>query len=98
MATLITGANGSLAYWDGAPATPVARAFQATGTFQKPHLLSFAGLSAFADNGNHAPKGAEGAVTWDGGMELLLKIAGGPAAIRYPLASRAARPPRRFVN
>lgn len=76
MAALITGTCGTLAYWDDAPATKTGRAFGLRGDFRKPQLTSFAGLSAFAANGNHAPSGIDGAVTWDAGLHLLFRISG----------------------
>ncbi len=76
MAALITGTCGTLAYWDSAPATKTGRAFGPRGNFHKPQLTSFAGLSAFAANGNHPPSDFDGAVTWDAGMHLLFRIAG----------------------
>ncbi|MEW9921404.1 hypothetical protein AB2B41_17485 [Marimonas sp. MJW-29] len=77
MAAIMTGTHGTLAYWTAAPATARGRAFGPGGDFRKSHLKSFARLSAFAANGNHAAKGCEGAVTWDAGLDLLFRIAGG---------------------
>lgn len=76
MAMIMTGAKGSLAYWDAAPAKTADRAFGSEGTFHKPLLCSFAGLSAFAANGNHPPSDFDGAVSWDAGVDLLFRIAG----------------------
>jgi hypothetical protein len=76
MAAIMTGTHGTLAYWDAAPATDCGRAFGPRGDFHKPQLISFARLSAFAANGNHAPSECDGAVTWDAGLDLLFRIAG----------------------
>lgn len=76
MATIITGAQGSLGYWQAAPKGPALRAFSTDGTFTKPIERSFARLSAFAANGNHAPTDFDGAICWDEGMDLLFRIAG----------------------
>ena len=42
-------------------------------------VRSFARLSRFADNANHAPAGHEGAQTSDDVMAFLQKVAGGKA-------------------
>lgn len=76
MAALMTGTCGTLAYWDAEPAVKTGRAFGLRGDFHKPHLTSFAGLSAFAANGNHPPSDFDGAVTWDAGLDLLFRISG----------------------
>lgn len=76
MTVIITAANGTLAYWTSACGDPAVPAFDPAGRFHQPELLGFAGLSAFADNRNHAPSGCEGAVTWDAGIDLLFRIAG----------------------
>ncbi len=76
MTSIMTGAGGTVAYWNRAPREISNRAFSPTGDFHKPQHLSFAGLSAFADNSNHAPTDFEGAITWDSGIDLLFKIAG----------------------
>lgn len=76
MSAIITYAESNVAYWAGASAQNTGRAFGFAGEFRKPQLRSFARLSAFAANSNHAPQNAEGAVTWDAGMDLLFKIAG----------------------
>ena len=76
MAAIMTGSHGTLAFWDGALTPENGRAFGLQGDFYKKHLRSFAGLSAFAANGNHAPADFDGAVTWDAGLDLLFRIAG----------------------
>lgn len=76
MATIMTGAAGNLAYWEGSPFPLSGSAFDKMGNFQRPDLTSFACLSAFADNSNHAPWGFDGAITWDAGVNLLFRIAG----------------------
>ncbi|KIN60578.1 hypothetical protein Z945_1553 [Sulfitobacter noctilucae] len=76
MASIITSAQGSLAYWTGKATGPGSRAFDHKGNFSKPELCGFSGLSAFAANSNHPPADFEGAVTWDAGVDLLFRIAG----------------------
>ena len=76
MAMIMTGAKGALAYWEAGSTARVDRAFRPDGTFLRPLLRSFAGLSAFAANGNHPPADFDGAVSWDAGVDLLFRIAG----------------------
>ena len=76
MNVIITGANGTLAYWTADGSGPALRAFDRVGGFHRPGLLGFARLSAFAVNRNHAPSGHDGAVTRDAGIDLLFRIAG----------------------
>ncbi|MDG1171131.1 MAG: hypothetical protein P8N14_18215 [Sulfitobacter sp.] len=76
MAAIITGSNGTVAYWAPRAAPKQGRAFGFNGTFHKKHLCAFAGLSVFAANGNHGPSHIDGAVTSNAGMDLLFRIAG----------------------
>lgn len=76
MASIITGAAGTIAYWENTPLPLSPSAFDVKGNFHQPELLSFAGLSVFADNQNHAPSDFDGAVSWDAGLDLLFRIAG----------------------
>jgi hypothetical protein len=78
MKLIMTEKQGNLAYWNRA--TPIAapdRAFRMGTRFTKENVRSFARLSAFAANGNHAPKGCDGAITSDLAIEFLYKVAGG---------------------
>ncbi|MEM7519941.1 MAG: hypothetical protein AAF307_02790 [Pseudomonadota bacterium] len=76
MAMIMTGATGTVAYFEAARHEPTRRAFGALGEFRKPMSRSFARLSAFPANGNHAPTDFDGAVSWDEGLKLLYQIAG----------------------
>ncbi|KIN64106.1 hypothetical protein Z946_2993 [Sulfitobacter noctilucicola] len=76
MAQVITGAGGSIAYFNAKPKPRAVPVFDATGGFHADAQRGFAGLSAFAANGNHAPTDFDGAVTWDAGVDLLFRIAG----------------------
>ncbi len=76
MASIITIATGSLAYWSAESRTEDSRAFGVKGDFHKPQSCGFAGLSAFAANGNHPPAQLDGAICWDAGIDLLFRIAG----------------------
>lgn len=76
MNIILTGPDGAVAYWNAA------QTGRKTAVFGKPQAAAldlkcgFARLSSFAANGNHAPAGAEGAVTADLGLDLLYRIAG----------------------
>lgn len=73
MTAIMTTKGGSLAFHALHRETrPVAFRVR----FPGPRQTSFAGLSVFPDNSNHAPARCEGAVTWDGGLDLLFRIAG----------------------
>jgi hypothetical protein len=76
MTAIITGAGGTVAYWTSAPTEISNKAFGSKGDFRKPQQTSFAKLSAFADNSNHAPAGLEGEIDWDIGVDFLFRIAG----------------------
>ena len=76
MAMIMTGKRGSLAYWDMVPAARSEQAFGPEGTFLQPLRLSFAKLSAFAANGNHAPAAFGAALDANAGLDLLYRIAG----------------------
>ena len=76
MASLMTHAAGSIAYWNAKPLPMSDRAFDVQGGFHQPQVTSFAALSAFAANSNHAPSDFDGAISWDAGVDLLFRIAG----------------------
>lgn len=78
MAAIMTSKHGTVAYWEAEPTWQTGRAFGARGDFRKPLMTSFARLSAFASNFNHAPTGREVAVTNEAGLDLLFRIAGRP--------------------
>jgi hypothetical protein len=76
MRIILTGSQGNLGYWDAKPRSVGGHAFGFQGRFKHEKTRSFARLSAFANNGNHAPNGHEGAITSDFGLDLLQNIAG----------------------
>ena len=76
MATIMTGANGTLAYFNATPKVGSAPAFDYHGVFSRPLERAFAGLSSFASNSNHAPSDTGGTIDWDAGIDLLFRIAG----------------------
>ena len=76
MAVIMTGAKGTLGYFDRSVCAHSERAFGALGEFRKPLSRSCARLSAVSANGNHAPTEFDGAVSWDEGLKLLYQIAG----------------------
>ncbi len=76
MAAIMTGTNGILAFWNGSVTPANGRAFGTNGDFHRPELHSFATVSAFAANSNHAPAGYEESLNWDAGVDLLFRIAG----------------------
>ncbi|MCX7560764.1 hypothetical protein OS190_14400 [Sulfitobacter sp. F26204] len=76
MAALITDATGSIAYWEGSPHSLGGKAFDLQGRFRKPDVTSFARVSLFADNSNHAPSGYDISDCWDASIDLLFRIAG----------------------
>lgn len=76
MAAIITGPAGNIVYRNGASLPSEQRAFDAKGGFQQFDLTSFASLSAFAANSNHAPSNCDWADSWDAGVDFLFRIAG----------------------
>lgn len=76
MKIILTGPKGNLGYWDANARAVGQHAFGFQGRFKHESQRTFARLSAFAGNSNHAPKCHEGAVTSDLGLELLYAIAG----------------------
>ncbi|MGJ8617468.1 MAG: hypothetical protein ACSHWS_11560 [Sulfitobacter sp.] len=76
MRIILTGPKGNLGYWDGSARVVGSHAFGFQGRFKHQNRCSFARLSAFAGNGNHAPTGHDAAVTSNLGLDLLNKIAG----------------------
>ncbi|MFT6676759.1 MAG: hypothetical protein ACJAVM_002964 [Sulfitobacter sp.] len=76
MEIILTGAQGNLAYWAKNTPRQTRRAFGFQGRFNKHQSRSFAGLSAFGANSNHAPSGYDGAVNPNIAFELLFRIAG----------------------
>lgn len=76
MATIVTGANGTLAYHSTVSATDARdRAFRLGACFTKQVQCGFARFPGFADNANHAPSGHEGAVTCDLALDFLYRVA-----------------------
>ena len=74
MRIILAGSNSHFAYWSNRGRGNAGRL---VGTWKRQdRLCGFARLPAFNANGNHAPAGAEGAVTSDHGMRLLRRIAG----------------------
>ena len=76
MSAIITGAAGNVVFLGGAPRPMSERVFDTKGGFQPTNLTSFAGLSAFAANSNHAPSNLDWADSWDAGVDFLFRIAG----------------------
>ncbi|MGJ8626678.1 MAG: hypothetical protein ACSHXB_06930 [Sulfitobacter sp.] len=76
MRIILTGPAGNLGYWEQGARAIGSHAFGFQGRFKHQHLCSFARLSAFAGNSNHAPSGQDGAITSDLGLDLLYAIAG----------------------
>ncbi|GAA6177036.1 hypothetical protein NBRC116593_29550 [Sulfitobacter pacificus] len=76
MTAIITGAAGSIAYWESASRPMAQRAFGTDGSFQQTSQTRFASLSAFAANSNHAPSHLDWADSWDAGVDFLFRIAG----------------------
>tara|TARA_R110002095_G_scaffold177506_1_gene154860 strand:- start:445 stop:681 length:237 start_codon:yes stop_codon:yes gene_type:complete len=76
MAIILTGPNGALAYWNDKQTTPLDPVFGIRGRIKLEAKRSYARLSALAANSNHAPRGCDGAVTSDHGLDLLFSIAG----------------------
>jgi hypothetical protein len=76
MRIILTGPKGNLGYWDASARTVGDHAFGFLGRFNHQNMCSFARLSAFAGNSNHAPSGHDSAVTSDLGLDLLYRIAG----------------------
>jgi hypothetical protein len=76
MRIILTGPQGNLGYWDAKPVSAGQHAFGFRGVFKHQNTCSFARLSAFAGNSNHAPSGQDAAVTSDLGLSLLHNIAG----------------------
>ncbi|APE43990.1 hypothetical protein BOO69_11650 [Sulfitobacter alexandrii] len=77
MRIIFSAKGGSVAYCSTASRIRLVPLF---GPSRADALLietGFARLSAFGANANHAPSGAEGAITADRGLELLYRIAGG---------------------
>tara|TARA_R110002049_G_scaffold10127_6_gene50550 strand:- start:18931 stop:19179 length:249 start_codon:yes stop_codon:yes gene_type:complete len=72
---ILTGPHDQLAYWK--PQRDGRRAFRFDGMFTRETRLSFARVSPFAANGNHAPKGRDGANTSDCALIFLHHIAMG---------------------
>ena len=71
MRIILTGPQGNLGYWDAKAPMIGAHAFGFQGRFKHQETRAFARLSAFANNSNHAPKGHDGAITCDLGLDLL---------------------------
>ncbi|QFT59426.1 hypothetical protein FIU94_11385 [Sulfitobacter sp. THAF37] len=76
MKIIFSGPNDTVAYWNGVKTGSGARMFCAGRARALDIERGFARLSAFGANGNHAPSGAEGAITADCGIGLLYQIAG----------------------
>jgi|10_taG_2_1085330.scaffolds.fasta_scaffold352236_1 hypothetical protein len=76
MNIILTGPDGAVAYWNAAQNGRKTMAFGKLQAAALERKCSFARLSRFAANGNHAPTGAEGAITADFGLDLLYQIAG----------------------
>ena len=76
MAIVLTGPQGRLAYWNADPAAQPEPVFGCQGRSRLESKCSFARLSAFAGNSNHAPTDRDGAITTDQGLDLLFNIAG----------------------
>lgn len=76
MTITLTGPRGTVAYWNAA------QTGRKTAAFGKPRAAAlndkcaFARVRTMADNYNHAPTGADGAITADCGLDLLYRIAG----------------------
>ncbi len=76
MRIILTGPKGNLGYFDAQTPKVGGHAFGFQGRFKHHARQSFAGQCGFATNNNHAPRGSEGAVTSDMGLDLLHRIAG----------------------
>ena len=76
MRIIFTGPKGNLGYWDASAPRVGCHAFGLQGRFKRQNACSFARLSAFARNSNHAPTGHDGAITSDLSLGLLQSIAG----------------------
>lgn len=76
MAMIITGTHGVVTLWNSAERGAMQDALRQSGSGSKPAGCSFARLSQFAANSNHAPSGTDDDICWDQGKALLLRIAG----------------------
>ncbi|MFD2738875.1 hypothetical protein ACFSUD_04780 [Sulfitobacter aestuarii] len=76
MATIVTGAEGTLAYCNARSARHSSeQAFRLTGSFPGDAQIGFARFPGFPDNANHAPTGQEGAATCDLALDFLYRVA-----------------------